>query len=138
MSQSKLSQPFLQTILNAVTEKAKQDPLFAVHFEKENKNIEDCCSYILNTVKQSGVQGFTDDEVYSIAYHYYIEDDIVVSPATACRVVINQQVQLTDEEIAEAKKKAKEILIANETSRLNKKSSPVSTAKSDSQTLTLF
>jgi hypothetical protein len=141
MSENKsvLSQPFRQTILDAVTQKAEQDTLFAENLKKEHKNIDHCCNYILNTVKNTGVQGFTDDEIFSIAFHYYIEDDIDSPDAPQCEVIINHTVQLTEKEIAEAKKKAKEIVIANEKSRLTRKTPPASLQKSESQThFTLF
>jgi hypothetical protein len=138
-NKSTLSQPFRQTILNAVTQKAKQDPLFAENLKKEHKNIDHCCNYILNTVQKSGVQGFTDDEIFSMAFHYYQEDDIDSPDAPQCEVVINHTVQLTDDEIAEAKRKAKEIVIASEKSRLTRKTPPASVQKPDSEThLTLF
>jgi hypothetical protein len=138
-NKSTLSQPFRQTILNAVTEKAEQDPLFAENLKKEHKNINHCCNYILNTVQKSGIQGFTDDEIYSMAFHYYMEDDIDSPDAPQCEVVINHTVQLTEKEIAEAKRKAKEIVIANEKSRLTRKTPALSVQKSDSANhLTLF
>ena len=138
-NKSTLSQPFRQTILDAVTQKAEQDPLFAENLKKEHKNIDHCCNYILNTVKNSGVQGFTDDEIFSMAFHYYQEDDIDSPDAPQCEVVINHTIQLTDDEIAEAKRKAKEIVIANEKSRLTRKTLPVTVKKSDSENhLTLF
>jgi hypothetical protein len=42
--------------------RAFQDPLFAKSLKKENKNIDDCVKYILNTVKNSGVNGFDDND----------------------------------------------------------------------------
>ena len=52
-------------------ERALNDELFAVSFRKPNKSIDDFIIYILNTVQKSGCNGFTDDEVYSMAVHYY-------------------------------------------------------------------
>jgi hypothetical protein len=43
------------------------DELFAFAYAKADKNMEDCITYILNTVKRSGCNGFTDEEVYSMA-----------------------------------------------------------------------
>ena len=138
-NKSTLSQPFRQTILDAVTHKAELDPLFAENLKKEHKNIDHCCNYILNTVQNSGVQGLTDDEIFSMAFHYYQEDNIDSPDAPQCEVVINHTIQLTDDEIAEAKRKAKEIVIANEKSRLTRKTPPASLQKSESQThFTLF
>ena len=38
---------------------------------KEHKNLDDCITFILNYVQQSGCNGFTDAEIYSLAVHYY-------------------------------------------------------------------
>jgi len=51
--------------------KARTDELFAVSYAKENKNLDDCITFILNQVKASGCCGMTDDEVWSLAIHYY-------------------------------------------------------------------
>ncbi|MBP9481471.1 MAG: hypothetical protein KBF15_08460, partial [Parabacteroides sp.] len=40
-------------------------------YSKPEKNIDDCVTYILNEVKKSGCNGFADDEIYSMAVHYY-------------------------------------------------------------------
>jgi len=80
--------------------------------------MEDCITYILNQVKNSGLQGFDDDEIYSLAVHYYVEEDIKPGTPVQCQVIVNHQVQLTEEEIAEQKQKAKEKVFSQETSRL--------------------
>ena len=97
---------FTRTIQNYLEERATYDPLFAVSYGKENKNIEDCITYILNQVQASGCNGFEDDEIYSMAVHYYDEDDIEVGKSISCRVAVNHAVQLTEEEKAEARHQA--------------------------------
>lgn len=62
---------FTRTILTHLEQRASIDPLFAQSFSNLDKNIDDCCTYILNQVQKSGCNGFTDDEVYSMAVHYY-------------------------------------------------------------------
>ena len=62
---------FTRTILTHLEQRATVDPLFAQSFANISKNIDDCCTYILNEVQKSGCNGFTDDEVYSMAVHYY-------------------------------------------------------------------
>ena len=52
------------------------DPLFAPNLQKPHKNIEECILYILSEVQRSGCNGFADEEIYSMAVHYYDEDDI--------------------------------------------------------------
>ena len=97
---------FKATIQAYLEERAKTDELFAVSYAKAGKNIDDCITYILNEVRRSGCNGFNDDEIYSIALHYYDEDDIKVGSKISCQVVVNHTVELTDEEKAEARKAA--------------------------------
>ena len=52
------------------------DPLFAPNLQKPNKNTEECILYILSEVQRNGCNGFTDEEIYSMAVHYYDGDDI--------------------------------------------------------------
>ena len=82
--------PFKEAIKGYLEQLASHDDLFAKTLEKPNKNIDDCATYILNTVKKSGRQGFADDEIYSMAIHYYDEDTIVVGEKISARVVLNQ------------------------------------------------
>ena len=97
---------FKATIQAYLEERAKTDELFAVSYAKAGKNIDDCITYILNEVRRSGCNGFNDDEIYSMALHYYDEDDIKVGSKISCQVVVNHTVELTDEEKAEARKAA--------------------------------
>ena len=94
---------FTRTIADYLNGRAMADPLFAPNLMKPNKSIEECVTYILNEVQKSGCNGFDDDEIYSMAVHYYDEDDIEVGKATNCRVMVNHFVVLTDEEKAEAR-----------------------------------
>ena len=67
---------FKQTIQSYLQRRAQEDELFAPRYANPKKNIDDCITFILNYVKQSGCNGFADDEIYSLALHYYDEDDI--------------------------------------------------------------
>ena len=87
-------------------QRAETDALFAVTYAKPNKNIDDCITFILNQVKNSGCNGFANDEIYSLAVHYYDEDTIDVGKPMNCQVVVNHQIVLTEEEKAEAKQQA--------------------------------
>lgn len=98
---------FKHTIKEYLENRALADPLFAETLKKENKNIDDCIIYIINTVQKSGENGFTDAEIYSMASHYYDEDDIVVGKETSATVVVNHKIELTPEEIEEARQQAK-------------------------------
>lgn len=117
--------------------RAFRDPLFAKTLQKPNKNMDDCVAYILNQVKKSGSSGFTDDEIFGMAVHYYDEDDIVPGDSQKCDIIINKQVKLTDEEIAEAKKKALDEIVEKEKERLMKKPEK-KTSKKSSDSSTLF
>lgn len=89
---------FLQTVKDYLENRAKEDQLFAKSYAKENKNIDDCVNYILNTVKSSGCNGFTDEEIFGMAVHYYDEDNIKQGNPINCQVVVNHYVELTEEE----------------------------------------
>lgn len=97
---------FTRTIAEYLNQRAATDPLFAPNLQKPNKNIEECITYILNEVQKSGCNGFDDEEIYSMAVHYYDEDDIAVGKPINCQVAVNHVVELTEEEKAEARKDA--------------------------------
>ncbi len=67
----KTTDHFKNTIKSYLDKRAQEDPLFAEKYSNEKKNINDCVTYILNTVQNTGCNGFTDDEVYGMAVHYY-------------------------------------------------------------------
>lgn len=94
------------TIQNYLEQRAQTDELFAPVFANPKKNIDDCITYILNTVQKSGINGFTDDEVFSMALHYYDEPDIEVGKSVQCQVVVNHTIVLSEEEKAEARRRA--------------------------------
>lgn len=97
---------FKRTIQAYLAQRAMEDELFAVTYKKADKNINDCCTYILNEVRKSGCNGFTDGEVYSMAVHYYDEDNIEIGKPINARVTVNHTVELTPEEKDEARKQA--------------------------------
>ena len=97
---------FTRTIAEYLNQRAATDPLFAPNLAKPNKNIEECVTYILNEVQKSGCNGFDDDEIYSIAVHYYDEDNIEIGKPINCQVAVNHVVELTEEEKAEARQEA--------------------------------
>lgn len=97
---------FKKTISEYLDTRAEQDELFAVTLKKENKSIDECVNYILSEVQKSGCNGFDDKEIFGMAVHYYDEDDIKKIKPVSGRAVVNHQVELSEEEKAEAKKKA--------------------------------
>ena len=100
------TEQFTRTIAEYLNLRAATDPLFAPNLAKPHKNIEDCVTYILKQVQQSACNGFEADEIYSMALHYYDEDDLEVGSPVACHVVVNHTLVLTEEEKAEARKQA--------------------------------
>ena len=62
---------FKLTIQNYLDARAREDELFAPRYANPKKNIDDCCTFIINQVRQSGCNGFADEEIYSMALHYY-------------------------------------------------------------------
>jgi hypothetical protein len=97
---------FKKTILMYLEQRAVNDKLFAVAYRKPQKNIDDCITCILNTVHKSGCNGFTDNEIYSMAVHYYDENDINTGNPLNCQIIVNHTVELTAEEKEEARKEA--------------------------------
>ena len=95
-----------EQIREYLEQRAGADALFAASCAKEHKNLDDCITFILNYVQQSGCNGFTDAEIYSLAVHYYDEDDIDVGKPLDCRVVVNHTIVLTEEEQREAHEQA--------------------------------
>ena len=86
----KASDFFKNAIKTYLEKRAKEDSLFAISYKKENKNLDECIQYILNEVYKSKCNGYTDEEIYNIAVHYYDEDDIKVDKKSAnMRVVVN-------------------------------------------------
>ena len=102
----KATNQFTRTILTYLEQRAESDKLFAERFTREDKNIDDCVTYILNQVHKSGCNGFADDEIYSMAMHYYDEDEIEVGKPMRGNIVVNHVVQLTEEEKEQARKDA--------------------------------
>lgn len=102
----KASNHFKNTIKAYLDQRAKTDVLFSLQYSKPDKNIDDCLTYILNTVQNSGCNGFADEEIYSMAVHYYDEDNINIGNPVDCHVAVNHVVELTEEEKQKARKDA--------------------------------
>lgn len=118
----KSTEAFKQAIHERLIVMAGEDPLFAHNLSNEKKNIDDCITYILNTVKDSGSNGFTDDEVFAMAAHYYDEENIEVGKKmNSGHVVVNHHVELTADELTDIKKKVMADALAKERERITKK-----------------
>lgn len=84
---------FKLTIQNYLDARAREDELFAPRYANPKKNIDDCCTFIINQVRQSGCNGFADEEIYSMALHYYDEEDIDIGKPVSCKVVVNHKIR---------------------------------------------
>lgn len=130
------TEQFKQTIKAYLDNRAKTDELFAVSYAKENKKLDDCITFILNQAKaiaQEGGCGMTDDEVYSLATHYYDEENIEVGKAINCGIIVNHRVELTEEEKVKARENALKSYQAEELRKLQQRSSKPKPASRQSQ-----
>lgn len=100
------SNHFKNDIKAYLDQRAETDVLFSFQYSKPEKNIDDCITYILNSVQKTGCNGFADEEIFSMAVHYYDEDNIEVGKQINAHVVVNHVVELTAEEKEQARKDA--------------------------------
>lgn len=133
------SDEFKRIIAGFLRNKALNDPLFAKSCiaKKDRKNINECIEYILSEVKKSGCCGFADEEIYSMAVHYYDEDDIKIEKVGNGSVVVNHHVELSEEEKAAAKEAAMKRLENELFNKMKNNKSKSSEQPSDNQ-LSLF
>ena len=127
---------FKQTIKAYLDERAKNDELFAVSYAKENKNMDDCVTFILNQVKRSKCIGLTDEEVYSLAVHFFDEDGIEIGNSIACNVIVNHTVELTEEEKAQARQDALKEYQAEQLRKMQKRTNKPKTPKAQPEITT--
>lgn len=104
-----VSKSFKRTIQDYVNVRANTDEEFSRKVQKPGKSIDECCKFILNTVKESGCNGFEDDEIYSIVVHYFDEDNLDPKYLKDIngQCVVNHKVELSEDEKKELKEKAK-------------------------------
>ena len=118
------NEAFKKAIKKHLDAYAIEDPFFGENYANPNKSIDDCITYIVETVQKSGSNGFPDADIYNMAIHYYDEKDIKVGDMPNCMVVTNEVVKLTPEEIETARTEAKDRIFKEEKERLTKKSKP--------------
>lgn len=95
----KASEDFKTAISEQLTKMGNADSLFAKSLQKEGKNIDDCVTYVLNTVKKSGCTAFTDSEIYGMAAHYYDEDNLEIGKPIDCKVIHSSVGEAKKEEV---------------------------------------
>lgn len=132
----KATEHFKQTIKAYLDERAQNDELFAVSYAKENKNMDDCVTFILNQVKRSKCMGLTDEEVYSLAVHFFDEEDIEIGNPIACNVIVNHTVELTEEEKAQARQEALKEYQAEQLRKMQKRTNKPKTPKAQPEITT--
>lgn len=132
----KATEHFKQTIKAYLDERAKNDELFAVSYAKENKNMDGCVTFILNQVKRSTCMGLTDEEVYSLAVHFFDEDDIEIGNPIACNVIVNHTVELTEEEKVQARQDALKEYQAEQLRKMQKRTNKPKTPKAQPEITT--
>ena len=89
---------FKETIKNYLDQRAKNDELFRAKYETTTRTIEDVVTFILNQVKNSGCNGFSDDEIYGLATHCIDEPSLDIGKPITCSVIVNHHIELTEEE----------------------------------------
>lgn len=98
---------FETTIKNYLDSRAQTDSLFAETYKKANKNIKECCRYIISRARKLGGTAVAVDDatVYGWAVHYYDEDNLKVEAAPAAVTAPPKPVKPAPK--VAAKKKAK-------------------------------
>lgn len=84
------------------------------------------------------MNGFEDDEIYSMAMHYYDEEEIEAGKPINCRVVVNHTVELTEEEKKEARQHALRQYEQEELRKLQNRHKPKMSAPTTNSQPTLF
>lgn len=138
----KASDSFKRTIEDYLTVRANTDEQFAKSFAKPGKSVDECCNFILNTVRASGCNGFEDDEIYGMAVHYYDEDELdpkYLKPVGGT-VVVNHKVELAQEDKVKLEEKARkdyyEECLCKQREQLHPKKKPAK--QQEAQQLSLF
>ncbi|WNI34678.1 Cas9 inhibitor AcrIIA9 family protein [Chryseobacterium sp. SG20098] len=96
----KATNPFETAIKTYIEAKVKNDQDLAVAVLSTDKNLTDCCSYIMEEVKKLGVSAMTNDEVFAMAKKYYVTKDLKKPSKVSGHVVVGG----TPEAVAEINK----------------------------------
>lgn len=103
---NKSSELFAIAIKAMLDKRATDDELFAKSYAKEGKSIEDCCTFIIGEVQKMGVNALSDEEVLSLAVHYYDEDNISVGARVSCKVIVPATPEIDEARKEELRKNA--------------------------------
>ena len=130
-----------QVLKDYLDKRAEQDPQFAAKNASPKKSIKECARYIIGEAcdqQEDGVAGFTDEELHSLAVHYYDEEDIKVKPIRGGVHISRSEavskesakVELTEEEKEQARKLAIERAIEEQKKKMTERKAK---AKKDEQ-----
>ncbi len=130
-----------QVLKDYLDKRAAQDPQFAAKYASPKKSIKECARYIIGEAcdqQEDGVAGFTDEELHSLAVHYYDEEDIKVKPIRGGVHISRSEavskesakVELTEEEKEQARKLAIERAIEEQKKKMTERKAK---AKKDEQ-----
>ena len=128
-TENKGSDSFIGTIKTHIESKAYADEDFREHYANPKKTIQDCCNSIIAAVQKSKRNGFDDKEVYDLAEQYYTGKETTVKGAKGS-VVVNHKISLSESEINDLRKQAREKVIKDEMDRMKGKTTkPVKVAE---------
>lgn len=105
----KSSNLFEDAIRQYLDQRAETDNLFAIRYASPSKSVTECCQFIINEVKHQGVNVMTNDEVFSLALHYFDGDctEEEIGKPINCKVVVSKP-ELSEEDKEELKAQAME------------------------------
>jgi|SRR5699024_466112 len=129
---------FKETIQAKLREIANDDPVFAEKLKKENKDIDGCINFIIHQVKKIGAQGYTDDEIYGLAIHYYDEDDLEECDPIDCGIVVDHKPELSNEEKQGLREQVRKEEMEKERKRLHSRKSKSARKKNANDQASLF
>src|SRR5699024_11252863 len=85
--------------------------------------IDGCINFIIHQGKKIGVQGYTDDEIYGLAIHYYDEDDLEECDPIDCGIVVDHKPELSNEEKQGLREQVRKEEMEKERKRLHSRKS---------------
>lgn len=123
---TKSSEFFKAKIQSYLEKRVAEEPEFGAKYNNPEKNLDECFKYICSQVYESGCCGFDDDEVFGMAVHYYDEKDITIKEMPEIdldrsRIVCFDKVVLSEEEMAEIHKQARQRAIEKATEEARRK-----------------
>lgn len=84
----KVSEGFKKAINDFIEKEKLENPDFLEATKKEDRNLEDCCNYILNTVQELGHNAMADDEVFDLVSKYFFAEKVEKPKPVAAKVEV--------------------------------------------------